>query len=99
MRITLVIGTLRSGGGAERTAANMANYWAGKGWQVTVLTTHFCDQSSRYGLDPRVRHLYLGSPRFNHLPADSNLSALLSGSMNSCSESERAVLAAEEAHI
>jgi glycosyltransferase involved in cell wall biosynthesis len=91
MRITLVITTL-DGGGAERVAVNMANYWAAKEWGVTILTTDFRDQSSGYSLHPRVTHLDLGSPRFNHLPADLQASAPIVGLINDCSESERAVL-------
>jgi len=91
MRITLVISTL-SGGGAERVAANMANYWAAKGWGVTILTTDFRGQSPCYSLHPRVAHLDLGSPRFDHLPSDLQGSAPVVGLINGCSQSERAVL-------
>lgn len=91
MRITLVIATL-DGGGAERVAANMANYWAAKGWEVTILTTDFGGQSSCYSLHPRVTHLDLGSPRFEDLPSDVQGAAPVIGLINGCSPSERAVL-------
>lgn len=31
-----------SGGGAERVTANLANHWAGKGWEITVVTLAPC---------------------------------------------------------
>lgn len=55
MRMTLVISTLR-GGGAERVVSNMANYWARKGWHVTVLTIAHGNESPYYELDPQVVH-------------------------------------------
>jgi GalNAc-alpha-(1->4)-GalNAc-alpha-(1->3)-diNAcBac-PP-undecaprenol alpha-1,4-N-acetyl-D-galactosaminyltransferase len=91
MRITLVISTL-GGGGAERVAANMADYWAAKGWAVTILTTDFGGQSSCYRLHPRVTHLDMGNPRFDHLPIDLQASAPVVGWINGCSPSERAFL-------
>ena len=91
MRVTLVISTL-DGGGAERVAANMANYWAAKGWGVTILTTDFGSRSSCYRLHPRVRHLDLGSPRFNDLPVDLQAAAPVARLIDGCSQSERAFL-------
>ena len=55
MRVTLVISTLR-GGGAERVVSNMANYWAQKGWPVTVLTIFHGPGAPCYPLDPQVVH-------------------------------------------
>ena len=37
MNLLIFIGSLSSGG-AERVTANLANYWAAKGWSVTVVT-------------------------------------------------------------
>ena len=37
MKLFIFIFSL-SGGGAERVAANLANYWAQKGWDITVVT-------------------------------------------------------------
>jgi glycosyltransferase involved in cell wall biosynthesis len=98
MRITLVIGTL-DGGGAERTATVMANYWAAKGWEVTILTTDFSGQSSCYDLHPCVTHLDLGSPQFEHLPTDAQTAEPLLALMDGCSQSERAVLLPEIPHL
>lgn len=62
MRMTLVISTLR-GGGAERVVSNMANYWAQKGWPVTVLTLSHGHEAPYYQLDPQVVHRDIGSYR------------------------------------
>jgi glycosyltransferase involved in cell wall biosynthesis len=98
MRITLVIGTL-DGGGAERTATTMANFWAAKGWEVTILTTNFGGESSCYALHPCVTHLDLESLRSKNLPTDSQVSAPLIGLIKGSSESERAALMSEITQI
>jgi glycosyltransferase involved in cell wall biosynthesis len=98
MRITLIISTL-TGGGAERVATTMANYWAAKGWEVTILTTDFGSESPCYGLHPSVSHVDLSSPRFRGHPEESQASARLDDLMHDCSRPERAVLIPEAAHI
>lgn len=98
MRITLIISTL-TGGGAERVATTMANYWAEKGWEVTILTTDFGSESPCYGLHPSVSHVDLSSPRFRGHPEESQASARLDDLMHDCSRPERAVLIPEAAHI
>jgi GalNAc-alpha-(1->4)-GalNAc-alpha-(1->3)-diNAcBac-PP-undecaprenol alpha-1,4-N-acetyl-D-galactosaminyltransferase len=55
MRITLVISSL-AGGGAERVATNMSNYWSGNGWEITILTTSHGTRGRAYDLLPGVAH-------------------------------------------
>jgi hypothetical protein len=59
IRITLVIINIEYGG-AERVVSMMADHWASRGWEVTVLT--FVDSSAPpfYELDSRVRLRPLG---------------------------------------
>lgn len=52
MHVALVISSLSSGG-AERVLSLMANYWAERGWQVTIVTLSGCGNDF-YPLDPRV---------------------------------------------
>ncbi|HWO00083.1 MAG TPA: glycosyltransferase family 4 protein [Blastocatellia bacterium] len=98
MRITLVISTLH-GGGAERMATNMANYWAAKPWEVTILTTSFGGASPCYDLHPCVTHLDLGSPRYDSLPTDLRVIPRLADLISACSSFERAVLEPNVSHI
>ncbi|MDQ3776536.1 MAG: glycosyltransferase family 4 protein [Pseudomonadota bacterium] len=57
MRLLFFMHSL-SGGGAERVTANLANYWAAKGWPVTIvtLTPRSLDF---YELDPAVERIAL----------------------------------------
>ena len=58
MRVTFVISSLGLGG-AERTMSIMANYWAAKGWDITLICL---DGSATpfYELHPNVHHVPLG---------------------------------------
>jgi len=68
MKICLVISSL-SAGGAERVLSLMANYWVGRGHDVTLMTLDSV-ASDFYPLDPRVRRIGLDLMRRSpHLPA------------------------------
>lgn len=71
MRLTLIISSLSSGG-AERVTSIMANYWARKGWLVTLLTFDDGTTAPFYDLDSRVSHLSLRLTR----DSSNSLSAL-----------------------
>src|SRR5215471_7776617 len=91
MKVTLVIGTLDCGG-AERIATTFANFWAARGWAVTILTTHFAGQCPCYDLDPSVNHLDLESLRFNNPPTSPQELAPLVDLLCECTPAERDVL-------
>lgn len=67
MRLTLIISSLSSGG-AERVMSTMANYWATKGWKITLLT--FVDSTIPpfYELDSRICHIPLGIAGYSPNP-------------------------------
>uniref|UniRef100_UPI0033400A37 glycosyltransferase family 4 protein n=1 Tax=Castellaniella defragrans TaxID=75697 RepID=UPI0033400A37 len=56
--LMIVIHSLR-GGGAERVAADLAGYWLGRGWRVTVVT-QTSDAEDAYALPAGVRRHALG---------------------------------------
>jgi glycosyltransferase involved in cell wall biosynthesis len=58
MRITTVIATL-GGGGAERVCVNLANAWAARGWDITILTLSN-RRAPAYAIDSRVRRRDIG---------------------------------------
>lgn len=58
MRLLLFIHSLM-GGGAERVAANLANHWAAKAWDVTIVTLA-AKHLDAYELDPRIDRIALG---------------------------------------
>lgn len=57
MRLLIFIHSLHAGG-AERVTANLANHWAGRGWQVTVATLT-SEERDFYTLHPAVRRVAL----------------------------------------
>lgn len=62
MRITLVIAGL-GGGGAERVCINLANAWATRGKQATILTISQNNRTPAYAVDASVELCDLGLPR------------------------------------
>ncbi len=66
MRITLVLPTLACGG-AERAALAIANQWAQRGYQITLLTFEGKETTPFYEVNTSIEHIQLGlaknSPR------------------------------------
>jgi glycosyltransferase involved in cell wall biosynthesis len=66
-KIALVISSMRSGG-AERVMANLANYWAGQGHDVTLVTFVAADEVPFYHLDAHVKRLSLNCLEHSNNP-------------------------------
>src|SRR5260370_39252999 len=62
MRITTVISALR-GGGAERVCVNLANSWAVRGRQVTILTVSQNSSPPAFAVNCNVELREIGWPR------------------------------------
>jgi glycosyltransferase involved in cell wall biosynthesis len=87
MKITLVIASL-NGGGAERVASEMANYWAEKGQEISLLTMCGSHHTSCFDLHPKVARHDLGiKPFCRSMPDQSSLN-LLMGTLKNCSQAE-----------
>jgi len=69
LKLLIFISSL-AGGGAERVTTNLANYWAAKGWEITIVT-----------LAPQNADVYELSPAVNRIALEltGNSSFLFSG--------------------
>jgi len=65
--VVMVTGSLEAGG-AERVLAEMANFWSGKGWGVTLATWAGPSSKDFYALDPGVRRVWLNVDASNSAP-------------------------------
>jgi GalNAc-alpha-(1->4)-GalNAc-alpha-(1->3)-diNAcBac-PP-undecaprenol alpha-1,4-N-acetyl-D-galactosaminyltransferase len=75
MRITNVIAGLGDGG-AERVCINLANAWAERGWDVTILSRS-AKATPAYAVDPRVQRRDTGGRRKAY-PSELNVDSLTS---------------------
>ena len=92
MRITLAISSLM-GGGAERVAVNMANYWADRGWAISILTDSQGSRPPAYDILPQVIHRDLAFSRGSgHRIPDRETVIALGGLLTDSVRPERAVL-------
>lgn len=62
-KLILVISSL-GGGGAERVMSDMANYWATKGWHITLVTLNNPRETDthKYSLHPSINREYVYYP-------------------------------------
>jgi glycosyltransferase involved in cell wall biosynthesis len=65
MRLALVISALGAGG-AERVIVTLANAWAARGWEITLITFEPPGTKPYYRVDPGVALRQLGIPSVGH---------------------------------
>lgn len=95
MRVTLVISSL-GGGGAERVVSNMANHWAARGWEVTILTVSHGARAPVYDLHASVTRRDLGHSRDSYLPVpDTDSLRALHELYEACSRDERSIFVSD----
>jgi glycosyltransferase involved in cell wall biosynthesis len=98
MKLTLVIASL-NGGGAERVASEMANYWAERGEEISLLTMCGSSLSSCFDLHPVVARHDLGIKSYcRSMPDQSSLNLLL-GTLHGCSQAEQSVFISDFNYI
>jgi GalNAc-alpha-(1->4)-GalNAc-alpha-(1->3)-diNAcBac-PP-undecaprenol alpha-1,4-N-acetyl-D-galactosaminyltransferase len=68
MKLTLISSSLEVGG-TERVMSIIANYWAAKGWQITILTFDDGSKPPFYDLDSRINVQALGIQSDDENPA------------------------------
>jgi len=91
-QLAIVIHSL-DGGGAERTAARMANHWAEEGNSVTLITLDSAD-SDRYALSPAVKRQAL-----DVMGHSSNPIAAIRNNFRRIRALRRAIAAADPEHV
>ena len=92
LSVTLVVASMR-GGGAERVLSRMANYWARKGWPVSLLTLYHGPESPSYALHTRVSHHDLRfSKQARHPIPNAGALRALKATFDRCSAPERRTL-------
>jgi glycosyltransferase involved in cell wall biosynthesis len=90
MKITLVIASL-GGGGAERVASEMANYWAQRSVEISLLTMCGSRLYTCFDLHPKVARHDLGiKPYCCSMPDQRSLNLLLE-LLKGCSQAELSV--------
>lgn len=62
MKLLFIISSLQCGG-AERVCVTLCNYWADRGWEITLATFDDGSEAPFFPLSPRVRHVTLGLQR------------------------------------
>ena len=75
MKLTMIISSL-SCGGAERVMSRIANYWAEKGWEITILTLSDGGKPPFFELHPKVIHHSLPFEPFSYSSIRNTINSL-----------------------